>query len=50
MNGPRDVLYKRLVETKLVTQASAEADTLHDPGWMMFTAVLPKDGDLPAAR
>jgi zinc protease len=47
---PSSRLYKRLVETKLAISASSSADTLHDPGWMMFTAVTPKDGDIAAVR
>jgi zinc protease len=47
---PSGRLYKRLVETKLANSASASADTLHDPGWMMFTVILPKDADIAAVR
>ncbi len=47
---PSGRLYKRLVETKLATSAFGEADTLHDPGWMMFTAVVSKDADISAVR
>ena len=47
---PSSRLYKRLVETKLATSAFCSADTLHDPGWMMFTVVMPKDGDIAVVR
>jgi zinc protease len=47
---PSGRLYKRLVETKLANSASASADTLHDPGWMMFTVILPKEADIGAVR
>ena len=47
---PSGRLYKRLVETKLANSASASADTLHDPGWMMFTVILPKEADIAAVR
>jgi zinc protease len=47
---PSSRLYKRLVETKLAISAFCSADTLHDPGWMMFTVVMPKDGDIAAVR
>jgi zinc protease len=47
---PSGRLYKRLVETKLANSASASAETLHDPGWMQFTVILPKEGDIAAVR
>jgi zinc protease len=47
---PSGRLYKQLIETKLAIQASANAASLHDPGYLMFTVVLTKDGDLPAAQ
>jgi zinc protease len=47
---PSGRLYKRLVETKLANSAAASADTLHDPGWMMFTVILPKEADIAAVR
>ena len=47
---PAGRLYKQLIETKLAVQANASPASLHDPGYMMFTLVLTKDGDLPAAR
>ncbi len=47
---PAGRLYKQLIETKLAVQASANPASLHDPGYMMFTVVMPKDGDLAAAR
>ena len=47
---PSGRLYQRLVQTKLAISASSSADTLHDPGWMMFSAVLAKDADIAAVR
>jgi zinc protease len=47
---PSGRLYKDLIATKLAVQASASAASMHDPGYLMFTVMLPKDGDLPAAR
>lgn len=47
---PSGRLYEKLIETKLATQASATPTSAHDPGYLMFTVVMPKDGDLPAAR
>ena len=47
---PSGRLYKDLIETKLAVQASANSASMHDPGYLMFTVILPKEGDLPAAR
>jgi zinc protease len=47
---PSGRLYKQLIETKLATQASVSANSAHDPGTMLFTVVLPKDGDMAAVR
>ena len=47
---PSGRLYKQLVETKLAIQTNADSASLHDAGHLMFTVVLSKDGDLPAAR
>jgi zinc protease len=47
---PTGRLYKRLVETKLATGASASLMGLHDPGLVSVSATLPKDGDLQAAK
>jgi zinc protease len=47
---PAGRLYQDLIATKLAVQAGANAASLHDPGYLMFTVVLPKDGALPAAR
>ncbi len=47
---PSGRLYKQLIETKLAVQANVNAASLHDPGYLMFTVVLTKDGDLQAAR
>ena len=51
---PAGLLYKRLVETKLAVSASADLESMHDPGFLMISVTLPKDGDLgrgsPRAR
>jgi zinc protease len=47
---PAGRLYKDLVATKLAVQANASAASLHDPGYLMFTVILPQDGDLAGAR
>ena len=47
---PSGRLYKDLIATRLAVQASANAASLHDPGYLMFTVILPKEGNLPAAR
>ncbi|HEY1898415.1 MAG TPA: pitrilysin family protein [Steroidobacteraceae bacterium] len=47
---PSGRLYKDLIATKLAVQASANAASMHDPGYLMFTVTLPQDGDLAAAR
>jgi zinc protease len=47
---PAGLLYRRLVETKLAVNASAEVSTLHDPGWLSVSVLVPKDGDLAAVR
>jgi zinc protease len=47
---PAGLLYKRLVETKLAVSASVELESMYDPGFMMISVTLPKDGDLAAVR
>ena len=47
---PSGRLYKRLVETKLATGAGSSLMGLHDPGLVSFSAELPKDGNLQAAK
>ena len=47
---PAGLLYKRLVETKLAVSASVELEAMHDPGFLMISVILPKDGDLGAVR
>jgi zinc protease len=39
-------LHKALVETKKAVSAGADENMLHDPGYMLFTASLRKDGSL----
>jgi zinc protease len=43
-------LRKRLVDTKLAVGADASMKSMHDPGLLEFVAVVPKDGNLQAAR
>jgi zinc protease len=47
---PAGLLYKRLVETKLAVSASVDLEAMHDPGFLMISVSLPKDGDLGAVR
>jgi zinc protease len=47
---PAGLLYKRLVETKLAVGAGVELESLHDPGFLVITAIVPKEGDLKAVR
>jgi zinc protease len=47
---PAGLLYKRLVETKLAVSASVDLESMHDPGFLMISATLPKAGDLGAVR
>jgi zinc protease len=47
---PAGLLYKRLVETKLAVSASVELEAMYDPGFLMISVTLPKDGDLAAVR
>jgi zinc protease len=47
---PSGLLYKKLVESKLAVSAAMEVETLHDPGFLIISVTLPKDGDLTAVR
>jgi len=47
---PAGLLYKRLVETKLAVAASVDLEAMYDPGFLLISVTLPKDGDLGAAR
>ncbi len=47
---PAGLLYKRLIEPKLAVSANVELEALFDPGFLMFSVTLPKDGDLAAVR
>jgi zinc protease len=47
---PAGLLYKRLVETKLAVSASVDLEAMHDPGYLLISVTLPKDGDLAAVR
>jgi zinc protease len=42
-------LRKRLVDTKLAVRAGAQLVSMHDPGIIQFYAIVPKEGNLPAA-
>ena len=47
---PSGLLYKKLVESKLAVSAAMEVETLHDPGFLIISVTMPKDGDLVAVR
>lgn len=47
---PAGLLYKRLIEPKLAVSASVGLATLFDPGFLMISVTLPKNGDLAAVR
>jgi zinc protease len=47
---PAGLLYKRLVESKLAVSASVDLEAMYDPGFLMISVTLPKDGDLVAVR
>lgn len=47
---PGGRLYKALVETKLAAQVFADAFTTYEPGFQLFGAVLPKEGDPEKAK
>jgi len=49
-NSAEGRLKKRMVESGLATQASVLVDSSFDPGLITFTATVPKDKDLNAAR
>jgi zinc protease len=47
---PSGLLYKKLVESKLAVAAAMEVETLHDPGFLIISVTLPKEGDMSAVR
>ena len=47
---PAGLLYKRLIEAKLAVSANVELESMFDPGFLMFSVTLPKDGDLATVR
>jgi zinc protease len=47
---PAGLLYKRLIEPKLAVSANVELEGMFDPGFLMFSVTLPKDGDVAAVR
>jgi zinc protease len=47
---PAGLLYKRLVEPKLAVSANAELESLFDPGYLMISVIVPKDGDVATVR
>ncbi len=49
-DNPSGRLYRALVETKVASGVSAWAAQLHDPGFLMISADVRKDGDVAAAR
>ncbi|MGB4902718.1 MAG: pitrilysin family protein, partial [Saprospiraceae bacterium] len=49
-NNPSGILYKNLVESKLASQVSGYAQTLHDPGFSYFEVEVPKENNIESAR
>jgi zinc protease len=49
-NDPSGILYKKLVETKMATAVSGDAQVLHDPGFTYFQVDVPKGKSLDSAR
>lgn len=47
---PSGRLYKKLVETKLASNATASAEAGHDPGMFMCFAEVPADGNVDATK
>jgi zinc protease len=47
---PSGRLYKALVDTKKAVFVAAQAQSMHDPGWAVFTIGLRKDQSLQEAR
>lgn len=47
---PSGRLYKALVEKGIASQVGVQALQLRDPGALLFFAMLPRDGDIDAAR
>jgi zinc protease len=47
---PSGLLYQKLIDTKLAVAASADADSMHDPGHLLISVSLPKGGDVDAVR
>ncbi len=49
-NDPSGILYKALVETKLVTKLSGYSQILYDPGFTYLSCAVPKDKSLDSAK
>ncbi len=47
---PSGRLYKKLVETKLASSATASSETGHDPGMLLCFAEVPTDGDVDKTK
>lgn len=47
---PSGRLYKKLVETKLASSATASADSGHDPGMLLCFAEVPPEGDVDKTK
>jgi zinc protease len=47
---PAGLLYKRLIEPKLAVSANADVEGMFDPGFLMISVTLPKDGDVATVR
>lgn len=48
--NPSGYLYKALIETQLASSVDAYTQTLHDPGFAMFSLTVPKDKNLEQTR
>lgn len=49
-NDPSGVLYKQLVETKMVSKLYGYSQTLFDPGFSYFEIEVPKDKSIDSAK
>ncbi|HEU4951199.1 MAG TPA: pitrilysin family protein, partial [Holophagaceae bacterium] len=49
-SAPSGRLYKALVETKLAAQVGVQSVDSLEPGYAIFAAILPKDGDVEKAK
>ncbi|MEO5593604.1 MAG: pitrilysin family protein, partial [Chitinophagaceae bacterium] len=49
-NNPSGIFYKKLVDTKLASKISGNAQTLYDPGFTYFETEVPKDKSIDSAK